>query len=56
MHRTHFIKGDAAIKLKYKKFSDKLTKIKTNAKKKHFAEELEKINLILTKRGNFFAG
>ena len=42
MHRTHYIKGDAAMKLKYKKFSNKLTKIKTNAKEKYFAEELEK--------------
>ena len=42
MHRTHYIKGDAAMKLKYKKFSNKLTKIKTNAKKKYFEEELEK--------------
>ena len=42
MHRTHYIKGDAAMKLKYKKFSNKLKKIKTNAKKKYFAEKLEK--------------
>ena len=42
MHRTHYIKGGAAMKLKYKKFSNKLTKIKTNAKKKYFPEELEK--------------
>ena len=42
MHRTHYIKGDAAMKLKYKKFSNKLTKIKTNSKKKFLAEELEK--------------
>ena len=30
------------MKLEYKKFSNKLTKIKTNAKKKYLAEELEK--------------
>ena len=34
MHRTHYIKGDEAFKVEYKKFSNKLTKSKTNAKKK----------------------
>ena len=42
MHRTHYLKGDAAMKLEYKKFSYKLTKITTNAKKKYLAEKLEK--------------
>ena len=42
MHKSHYILGDQVTKSEYKKYSNKLTKIKTMAKKKHFAEELEK--------------
>ena len=42
MHKSHYILGDLVMKSEYKKYSNKLTKIKTMAKKKHLAEELEK--------------
>jgi len=41
MYKTHYLFGDENIKLEYKKFFNKLTKLKRIAKK-YFAEELDK--------------
>ena len=41
MFKSHYIRGDEAMKLEYKKFADNLTKIKTLAKKQYYANELE---------------
>ena len=41
MYKSHYIKGDEAIKLEYKKFANNLTKMKTLAKKQYYANELE---------------
>ena len=42
MHRSHYILGDEAIKREYKMYLNKLTKIKSIAKKQYFTDELEK--------------
>ena len=42
-YKSHYIRGDEAMKLKYKKFANNLTKMKTLAKKQHHANELENI-------------
>ena len=41
MYKSHYIKGDEAIKLEYKKFANNLTKMKTLAKQQYYANELE---------------
>ena len=41
MCKSHYIRGDEATKLEYKKFANNLTKMKTLAKKKYYANELE---------------
>jgi len=42
MHKTHYIHGDETMKQEYKKYVNKLTKIKSIAKKKYYADELSK--------------
>ena len=42
MHKSHYILGDEAMKREYKKYLNKLTKIKSIAKKQYFTDELEK--------------
>ena len=42
MHRSHYILGNEAMKREYKKYLNKLTKIKSIAKKQYFTDELEK--------------
>ena len=42
MHRSHYILGDEAMKCEYKKYLNKLTKIKSIAKKQYFTDELKK--------------
>ena len=42
MHRSHYILGDEAMKREYKMYLNKLTKIKSTAKKQYFTDELEK--------------
>ena len=42
MHRSHYILGDEAMKGEYKKYLNKLTKIKSIAKKQYFTNELKK--------------
>jgi len=40
MHKTHFILGDDTKKQEYKKYSNKLNKVKSIAKKQYCANEL----------------
>ena len=42
MHRSHYILGNEAMKREYKKYLNKLTKIKSIAKKQYFTDKLEK--------------
>ena len=46
MYKSHFIKGNKAMKLEYKRFANNLTKMKTLADKQYYAYELKnsKIN------------
>ena len=41
MYKSHYIRGDEAMKLEYKKFANNVTKMKTLAKKRYYANELE---------------
>ena len=41
MHKSHYILGNETMKQEYKKYSNKLTKIKSTAKKQYYAKELE---------------
>jgi len=41
MYKTHFLQGDLAQKAEYKKFSNMLTKLKTNAKLNYFDNQLK---------------
>ena len=41
MHKSHDILGNETMKQEYKKYSNKLTKIKSTAKKQYYAKELE---------------
>jgi len=42
MHKSRYICGDEAMKKEYKKYANKLTKIKLAAKQKYYANELVK--------------
>ena len=42
MYKSHYNRGDEAMKLQYKKFANNLTKMKTLAKKQYYANELER--------------
>jgi len=42
MNKSHYTHGDETMKREYKTFSNKLTKLKANAKTICFAEELDK--------------
>ena len=54
MHKSHYAMGDNRMKQEYKSFANKLTKIKTIAKKKYYAEQLKMMNVILEKLGKFY--
>jgi len=41
MYKTHFLQGELAHKAEYEKFSNMLTKLKTNAKRNHFDNQLK---------------
>ena len=41
MHRSHYILSDKAMKREYKKYLNKLNKIKSIAKKQYFADKLQ---------------
>ena len=41
IHKSHYILGNETMKQEYKKYSNKLTKIKLTAKTKYYAKELE---------------
>ena len=41
MYKSHYIRGDEAMKLEYKKFANNFAKIKTLAEKQYYANELE---------------
>ena len=41
MYKTHFLSGNSAQKELYKRFSNKLTKMKTRAKRNYFENELQ---------------
>ena len=41
MYKTHFLNGNSAQKELYKRFSNKLTKMKTRAKRNYFESELQ---------------
>ena len=55
MYKSHYILGDETRKHEYKVFGYKLTKIKTLAKKKLFAEELDKNKATREKHGSCYA-
>ena len=44
MYKTHFLNGNSAQKELYKRFSNKLTKMKTRAKRNYFESELQNHN------------
>ena len=46
LHKTHFLNGNPEQKIFYKKFSNKMTKMKTRAKHLYYENEL------LNHRGN----
>ena len=41
MYKSHYIKGDEAMKLEYKKSANSLTRMKTLADKKYYANQLK---------------
>jgi len=41
MYKSHFLRGDETMKQECKSFANKLTKIKTAAKKEYYAKELK---------------
>ena len=41
IHKSHYILGNETMKQEYKKYSNKLTKIKSTAQKQYYAKELE---------------
>ena len=41
MYKSHYIKGDEAMKLEYKKSANSLTRMKTLADKKYYENELK---------------
>ena len=41
MHKSHYILGNKTMKQEYKKYSNKLNKIKSAAKKQYYAKEIE---------------
>jgi len=51
MYKTHFLQGDLAQKAEYKKFSNMLTKLKTDAKRNYFDNQLKYTKVMLKNVG-----
>ena len=43
LYRTHFLKGDSTDKCFYKKYANKLTRVKTLSKKRYFNNAVDKL-------------